>query len=247
MNKPLRLYKNTYRDETGQKKKAAGWAVDFTDHMEIRRRIPLGVTDKRAAEAMAGKIEGLINCRAAKLPMDRELQSWIEVIPSKLRDRLAAIGLIEAERAAGGKPLSGHLGDFRESLKNQGGTEKYSAKQYGRAKKLLTDCVIIYLSDVNPIKIERCLAEYKRQGISGKTCNYYLQALQQFFRWMIQNRIISENPIGCLKPMKCDPDEALKRRSLEICEIKALLAATEVAGERFGMTGHERALGIVTK
>jgi len=102
MNKPLRLYKNTYRDENGQKRKAAGWAVDFTDHLEIRRRMPLGVTDKRAAEAMARNIESLNNCRAAKLPIDRELQSWLEKIPGKLRDRLAGIGLIDVERASGG-------------------------------------------------------------------------------------------------------------------------------------------------
>jgi integrase len=81
----------------------------------------------------------------------------------------------------------------------------------------------------------------KSEEWSDRTASFYLKACRQFAAWMIEGRRAVENPLVCLKN-KGKIVESKKRRALEVIEITALLSATEAAPDRFGMTGHERAL-----
>ena len=95
-----------------------------------------------------------------KLTLDRELNEWLEIIPSKLRDRLASIGLIAVERAAGGKPLAEHLEDFRQAMLVDGDTEKHVNQHHTRIKRVFGECSFVYWSDISASKVQRCIAGF---------------------------------------------------------------------------------------
>ncbi len=50
-----RIYKSTYK-KNGKSVETDVYWINFRDHMQTRRRWPLGVANKRAAEAMAVKL-----------------------------------------------------------------------------------------------------------------------------------------------------------------------------------------------
>ena len=54
---------------------------------------------------------------------------------------------------------------------------------------------------------------------ADKTKNYYLQAVRQFCRWMVQNRRASESPLNHLKPLKVNKAQARQRRALDPQEL----------------------------
>jgi integrase len=82
------------------------------------------------------------------------------------------------------------------------------------------------------------------KGISAQTFNFYLQAIKQFCKWMVDDRRAGESPVKHLRGLNVRTDRRHDRRSLDPGEIKRLLKATRAAPNRFGMgmTGYERAL-----
>ena len=94
--------------------------------------------------------------------------------------------------------------------------------------------------------MEKCVSEFRYKGerLSVQTQNYYLQALKQFCKWMVQDGRASEAPLEHLKSktVRKITDEVHPRRVLEIDELRWLLEVTREGPKRFGMTGYERYL-----
>ena len=108
----MRVFRTSYRDKNGQKKIAAKWYIELRDHLQTVRRFP-AFTDKRQSEALGRQIERLVACKVSGEQPDAQLSRWLENIPEKLLNNFARIGLLEPQRAAGGKPLREHLQDYR--------------------------------------------------------------------------------------------------------------------------------------
>ena len=64
----MRVYKATYKDRNGKRRKSAKWYLDFADHNQLRHKIP-AFADKRLSEAPGRNIEALVNCRIAGLEL----------------------------------------------------------------------------------------------------------------------------------------------------------------------------------
>ena len=118
----MRTYKTSYKDKDGQSHEVKNYYVELRDHVGAVRRFP-GYADKGATESLGRQIKSLIDCRASGDSIDPALSRWLERIPGKLRTRFAAIGLLDPERAGGGKPLTEHLADFQAALAARGNTK----------------------------------------------------------------------------------------------------------------------------
>ncbi len=238
----MRLFKPTYRDKkTGQQRQVKKWWIELRDHREIVRRFPAFV-DKGRSHVFGLQIEKLIERRMGNQQPDADLSQWLERVPPKLAERFVQIGLLDSARAAGGKPLSHHLEDFRQSLSAKGDTAKQVQQVTRRAGKILEGCGFKVWTDVRADRVERYLADLRNGGLSAQTSNFYLQAVQQFARWMVQNRRASESPLAHLKRLNVQADRRHDRTHLEVDEVRRLLQATREAPERYGMGGLERAL-----
>ena len=239
----MRVFRTSYKTRDGETRKARKWYIELRDHLRTVRRFP-AFTDKRQSEALGQQIERLVNYRVAGEQPDAALSRWLGQIPARMRQRFADIGLLDAERASGGKPLVEHLEDFRQSLLAKGDTDKHAELAVSRIRRIVTECKFLYWADISANKVQRYLADLrdKGNGFSAQTFNFYLQAIKQFCRWMIQNRRASESPLQHLKGLNVRTDRRHDRRALDVDEIRRLLETTAQEPERFGLTGYERAL-----
>ncbi len=242
----MRVFKATYKDRHGRQRESSKWYVEFTDHLEIVRRLP-GFTDRKQTEELGRKVERLVCGVSNREAPDLMLARWLETLPAKMRDVLARWGLIDAKATAAGKPLSDHLSDFRIALLAKGNTAKHAEQTYSRLKLLFDGCCFKHWSDVKAASVESHLATMREssddQDARGKqTTNYYLGAAKQFCRWMVRNGRATQNPLEHLRKLNAASDNRRERRALSADELRLLLAATTTGPERFGMSGAERAL-----
>ena len=247
----MRVFKANYKDRTGKQRESARWYVDFSDHNGVRRRLP-GFTDKQATEALGRQLEKLAVCRMNNEQPGRELAAWLESCPVKLRGKLAEIGLLSRERAAGGKSLSEHLDDFRACLLARGNTNKHANMILRHCERVFDGAGFATWTDISASKVLQVLAglrseQGKRGGadkpkLSAMSFNHYLRGLKSFCGWMVADGRASENPLAHLKTKNARTEARHQRRALEVDEIRRLLEVTQAEPARFDMTGPERAM-----
>jgi integrase len=237
----MRVYKLKYKWGKGSDRTTNKYYIDFYDHIQRRRRLP-GFTDRKATENLGRMVERLACCRGSKDSLDHELTEWLEVCPARLKKTLARWGLIEPEKAAGGKPLSEHLSDWRDSILAGGGGEKQADQQKYRAKRIFDTTGFSFWTDIKPDRVQKTIYDLKKsEAWSDRTAAFYLKACKQFGAWMLTNRRAGENPLVSLR-IKDKIIESEKRRAFTAAEIQALLHYVETAPERCGLAGIERRL-----
>jgi len=257
----MRLFKATYKNWDGKKCKSQKWYVDFSDHQQVRRRLP-AFTDRKNSKIFGDNIEKLVVCKSNNEPPDRNLSEWLEQLPQRLRTKLAKVGLLDKKRVAAGNTLAGHLEDFYKSLEI-GNTKTYAKTTFSRVQRVFDACGFIYWSDISASKVKKAISDFRKTvkivekkkihgksvkvkkakdlgEISIKSKNYYLQAVQQFCRWMVADQRASESPVDHLDRLRLPESE--HRRALDFEEVCRLLKATEKASTRYGMTGNDRAV-----
>jgi integrase len=238
----MRIFKPTYRDNKGKIRTVKKWWIETTDHLGIIRRFA-GHTDQDATELLGHQIKRLAGYRMAGEQPDAKLSRWLENIPARMRQRFADIGLLDPERASGGKPLAEHLADFGEFLEAKENTPAYVKLVISRISKVFKDCKFLYWSNINENRVQKYLSglRNKGDGISAQTFNHYLTNLKVFCNWMVQNHRASESPV-LLQGLNVRTDRRHDRRALSLDEIRRLLETTETQPDRFGMTGCQRAM-----
>ena len=247
----MRVFRTSYKDKDGQSHEVKNYYVELRDHIGAVRRFP-GYADKGATESLGKQIKSLIDCRASGDSIDPALSRWLERIPGKLRTRFAAIGLLDPERAGGGKPLTEHLIDFQAALAARGNTIDHVSLVVSRARRIVEGCKFIVWSDISASKVQKFLAELRndtkdkngkvKRGISLQTFNFYLQSIKEFGRWMVQDRRATESPVQFLKGINVKTDRRHDRRALSPDEVRRLLEATTAQPGRYGMSGAARAM-----
>ncbi len=198
-------------------RQSSKWYVKYRDADGIVRCVP-AFTDKLASQQLE-----------AKLVKEAEL---------------AKAGIVDRYKEHRRRPLSEHLEDFRESLLAKGNTLKHASLIVYRVRAVIAGCGFTTWNDLQPSKVQRYLAGLRNngEGISAQTFNFYLQAVKQFSRWMVQDQRASESPLEHLKGLNVRTDRRHDRRALEPDQIRRLLEATATAPKRFGMSGYERYL-----
>ena len=75
-----------------------------------RKTIRLGKCDRKSAEAINRHVESLLSAMIGGQPVPRDTAAWLAGIGETLRDKLAAVGLVEAvKRAILGEFLTGYI------------------------------------------------------------------------------------------------------------------------------------------
>jgi site-specific recombinase XerD len=239
----MRLFRASYTTPDGQKRQVKNWYIELRDHLQIVRRFA-AFTDKTQSEALGRQIERLAHCKIAGQQTDPQTSRWLENIPARMRQRFADIGLLDAERASGGKLLSEHLADFRQALTNKGNTPAQIDLTIARVKRIVEGCKFHAWSDISANAVSRYLNDLESiEGISKRTRNYYLKAIKHFCAWMVRQRKASESPLAHLDCVSVKTDDTRHgRRALSADEIRRLLETTATQPTRYGMTGMERAM-----
>lgn len=72
--------------------------IQFVAPDQKRKTIRLGKIDRRTADGVARHVESLLTVKITGQPLTRETAMWLAGVPPMLKDRLAAVGLIEVEK-----------------------------------------------------------------------------------------------------------------------------------------------------
>ena len=201
--------------ENGKKvvRQSQKYYTRLVDADGIKRTIPL-YTDKTASLS-----------RAAELVKEVEQ---------------AKEGIVDRFKEHRKRPLAEHIEDFKQYLLDKGNTKDYARLTHNRVKAILTDCKFTFITDVQPSRVQRYIAERKRDGLSIKSCNYYLTAAKGFFNWMVTDRRAGENSLAHLKGQNAKKDVRRQRRALTLDEIDTLLTATLKSSKHHNLTGKQR-------
>ncbi len=199
------------------KKQSKCWYVKYRDPDGVEHRAK-GYPDKEATRQMGARLEK----EAA----------------------LASEGVVDRYKEHRKRPLLEHLEDFRQALLAKGDTVDHARQTKYRIETILTGCGFVLWSDMQASRLQKHLAGLHADdsGIGAQTYNYYLQAVKQFCRWMVQDGRAAESPIEHLKSINARVDRRRDRRSFEPDELKRLLKTTTEGPVRYGMTGYERYL-----
>ena len=175
-----------------------------------------------------------------------------------LRDRLAAIGLLDAGRMEAARPLSAHLQEWEAALLSKGVTEKHAKQTVGRVRNAFEASEFRHYSEISPNSVRDYLKDLRAPkvetvdgeeveilGLSAQTSNHILTNCKSFCAWMVREGRTVANPLACLSPLsgKAVKQDARHARRVETpANVARLLVVTAREPERFGMTGPERAL-----
>ena len=180
----MRVFKPT-RKANGKTVKYRYWYIEFRDQHEALRRLP-AYTDKSDSEEAGRRIEKVVVLKINQEPLSRELDKWVDTLPTRLREGLAKLELIDAHRTAARKPLTAHVEDFYTALLAKGSCEKHSKSLKMKALSVIEGCGFKTWSDVKTSEVERYLKKLREvKKRSNQTSNFYAQAMMQFARWMV--------------------------------------------------------------
>ena len=235
----MRLFHTTYRDRKGARRTAARWYIEFRDHQRTIRQLS-AFTDKRATRAFADRIEQLVELRVAGATPDANMTRWIGTLPTNTSERLAVIGLLDADRVASIKPLIDHLSDYEQFLHDSGATRDYVRKTVFRARAILDGIGTVFLADISGEAVSGYLASRRVNGLSAKSSNHYLAAIKASCSWLVKERRAVESPIAHLSALNANADRRHVRRALELDELQRLLEAARSGPDRFGIVGEQR-------
>ncbi len=194
--------------------------ISWFDHTGAQRHRSSRTTDKRVAERIAAKLEadaalrrdGVIDARAEEQQRQRDL------------------------------PIKKHLTDFESKMVAEQRTEKHIAGTLRMIRSLAEAQELIVLADITADHVNRYAEKMKGQGRSARTIQSHLTAIKSFTRWLALDGKLTPDPLARVKKPNPKTDRRLERRMLLPEEFNWLVSVTEYEPERYGMTGHERAL-----
>ncbi len=226
----------------GKRKLTGKWNVQFTDASGIVRRLP-GFTDKSATVELERGILRLVSARASGMAPDSEMLRFIEGLPDTIRDKLTDWNILDARRSAAGKPLADMIASWAKHMEAREFSRQYRTEAVSRVHRVFSDCQFLRVTDVDAAKVENWLADRRRDdNMSARTSNSHLASARAFFGYLIKAGFSTANPLARISKANEAADPRLDRRPFSADEMLSLLAATEKAAKRFGLSGMERAL-----
>jgi integrase/recombinase XerD len=205
----------TVKDKDGNrvKKKSKFWYIDYKFVDGIRKRVK-AFKDKTATTQMAAKLE-------------KEAE-------------LAEVGIVDRFKEHRKRPLKEHLADFKANILSKGNTVQHAKLTSNRISAIVADCKFNFMSDISASKVIKCLADRRKNGLSIKSSNDYLQSIKQFSRWLVADRRMSDNPLAYLSGLNVKTDRRHDRRAMTIEEFGRLVEKTSKGKKHSKMTGPER-------
>ncbi len=154
------------------------------------------------------------------------------------------VGLVDPLEGQRKRPLDEHLDDFEMHLEDRGNTLEYCELTVKRCRNVFDRIKAGVIDDVTPGRIEACLADFRREGLSVSTSNHYFRALRNFCRWLVRDRRVAENPIVGMSAMKItEQDKKHRRRPLTDEELIAVIKTATLSSVAFrGLRGQDRAM-----
>ena len=236
----MSVFQKREKDKSGEMKTYKNWYISFQNHEGVTRRWA-AFSDKKRSEDLLRKIEMLVQHRITNLPSNSELQDWLESLPAKWRKKLAKEELIGKQYLAASESLMQHIEDYKQHLIAKNTRGNYAEQTYNRLKRMIDGCDLFTYQQITSSAIENYLHKLRQpqrevvtdaegnqsiktiKGITTRTSNFYMQAMQQFYNWMIREGRATSSPVEHLNKLNPDID-ATPRRAMTTDELSKLFS-----------------------
>lgn len=209
---------SVYKRRADRLKKNAPYYVAFTDH-NGKRRVRKAFTDKQLSEQLASKLEHEVMLRRRGL-----------IDPTQER--------FAAEKRA---PIESHLAAFEKSLVHA--TPKHRKLTMTRIRRIVAGLGAPSIGGIDGEAVEQFLVALREEeDLGARTYNHYLQAFDEFCKWLVATKRLLSNPIAGLDRLNAEADIRHKRRALTPEEVARLIESARASGVSVqGYSGEERA------
>jgi len=179
-----------------------------------RRTVRLGKCDRRSAEAAARHVEHLVSAKLTGGAVPRETASWLAGIGESLRDKLAAVGLVEAPKRA---TLAAFLDEY---ILNRPDVKPATLEVWRQpCRNLITFFGADRpLRDITPGEAEQFAQWLRTQKLAPTTQAKRLAFARTFFHVARKHRLIEANPFVEVKIPAADPSARQSFVSRDIFE-----------------------------
>ncbi len=165
--------------------------------------------------------------------MPIEMLRAVETMTPYIRGKLIEWGILASTSAAGSKPLSEHLDEWKQILLDKGTKSNSVTDKIGRVRRTFDACGFKFWTDITAEKVQRHLSgqrSLKKRPMSAQTFNHYIQAVKQFYGWMVKSRRASQRVLFTLDAVNAKAAMVHDRRALDLEEARWLVhAAKETA------------------
>jgi integrase len=209
----------------------------------ISRKNPDGTKEKARSKKWYGQYKGA-DGRTVRVPLCEDREAAQAMLGEKVkRARHEQAGLIDRFDENRRTPLATHLADFETSLKARHCVEDHWKPVMSRARRVVAGCRFRFFPDISASAVEAFVGKLRREeNLSPQTCNFYLQAVKQFCKWLVEDGRMPTSPLAHLKRSNVKVDQRRRRRELSADELSRLLAATEAGGVCSKLSGPDRAM-----
>src|SRR6516164_3324360 len=162
---------------------------------ESRKTIRLGKIDRKSAEAIPRHVEALLAAKIGGQPVPRDTAAWLAGIGTTLRDKLAAVGLVEAPKRAA-------LGEFlRSYILSRPDVKPATLEVWQQPCRNLTE----FFGDDKPLRhittgdCDQFKAWLLTQDLALATVAKRLSFARTFLHVARKHKLIEENPFSEVK------------------------------------------------
>ncbi|MCI0675725.1 MAG: tyrosine-type recombinase/integrase [Phycisphaerales bacterium] len=169
--------------------------IQFVGSDDKRRSIRLGKVSMKQAEAVKVKVEDLEAAVLTGAALSRETAQWLTEVDDDLRDKLAAVGLVERRERA---TLAGFIDDYTSGRTD---VKQSTRTVYARARRYLVEYFgeSKPLRDITPGDADSWRLHLLDQGLAENTVRRSCGLAKQLFRAAIRRRLIQDNPFADLE------------------------------------------------
>ena len=167
----------------------------FVGPDQKRKTIRLGKTDRKSAESICRHVEALLAAKIGGQSMPRDTATWLTGVGATLRDKLAAVGLVEASKRA-------ILGEFLENfVLNRPDVKPATLKVWQQPCRNLIE----YFGEDKPLQsittgeCDQFKAWLLTQELAATTVAKRLCFARGFLHVARRHKLIEENPFSEVK------------------------------------------------
>ncbi|GBD35307.1 Tyrosine recombinase XerC [bacterium HR36] len=234
------VFRNSYTKH-GTKQQTQNYYIRLKDY---RYNKWLNIPTETKCKKLARRLANLLDKFAEQVAFNNVEPSTLQAImqlPEKLINQLIRHGLLSETIIAARANLHDLLKDFIQCLRAKGRTHNHCRTVERMVQTIVRHCGFRHWHDFSAKKVEEFITNLRTEkNLSIKRCNHYIGAMKQFCRWLVDNGILSENPLRGLKKDDPEKDRRRVRRVPTDSELSQLLQQTRASGPSFGLSGEER-------
>jgi integrase len=242
-NQGFTVARPTYKDRTtGKKRRSPYYFVQFKGRDGKWKKFK-AADNERDAERIGENIMTIMWLCDPVAPRrlygaSGDILQWFEGLPEKQRDQLTEWCGIPDSFGTRSDTISARVDQWHDELLAKGCTKGHADLLKTRVNRIIDGCGFRNVADLTEKPIVKWLG---KRTMKMRTRNHYITHVKQFAKWLVENRVLTADPLLRLKKGKVTDER--ERRALTDQELEDLIKTARASKEiLFGHDGRFRAL-----